>query len=156
MLPMVGVAPGADPAPHGRHRPVHVTAILRYPGPAAVACSAAPSTAVVSVAVTAPEPGDPSVREVAAASLVRVAWAAARRPMTSRTRPLSLPRQLRASQLVLPADALIVAHLYDIESGRTDLAAAPGTSCSASRSRVTVASRTGSPRPNGPTGVSTR
>ena len=32
-------------------------------------------------------------------------------------------RQLRASQLVLPEDALIVAHFYDIESGRKDLAA---------------------------------
>ncbi|MFT7841808.1 recombinase family protein [Saccharothrix sp. BKS2] len=36
---------------------------------------------------------------------------------------LSLPRQLRASQLVLPEDALIVAHFYDIESGRKELAA---------------------------------
>ena len=36
---------------------------------------------------------------------------------------MSLPRQLRASQLVLPEDALIVVHFYDIESGRKDLAA---------------------------------
>jgi hypothetical protein len=35
---------------------------------------------------------------------------------------LSLPRQLRASQAVLPADAVIVAHFYDIESGRKNLA----------------------------------
>jgi len=35
---------------------------------------------------------------------------------------LSLPRQLRASQAVLPDDAVIVAHLYDVESGRKDLA----------------------------------
>jgi DNA invertase Pin-like site-specific DNA recombinase len=35
---------------------------------------------------------------------------------------LSLPRQLRASQAVLPDDAVIVAHFYDIESGRKNLA----------------------------------
>ena len=35
---------------------------------------------------------------------------------------LSLPRQLRASQAVLPADAVITAHFYDIESGRKELA----------------------------------
>lgn len=34
---------------------------------------------------------------------------------------LSIPRQLRACQLVLPEDALIVAHFYDVESGRKDL-----------------------------------
>ncbi|GAA1895384.1 recombinase family protein [Streptantibioticus ferralitis] len=36
---------------------------------------------------------------------------------------LSLPRQLRNSQKVLPDNAVIVAHFYDIESGRMDLAA---------------------------------
>jgi DNA invertase Pin-like site-specific DNA recombinase len=35
---------------------------------------------------------------------------------------LSLPRQLRASQEGLPEDAVIVAHFYDVESGRKDLA----------------------------------
>ncbi|MEU6858547.1 recombinase family protein [Glycomyces sp. NPDC046736] len=34
---------------------------------------------------------------------------------------LSIPRQLRACQLVLPQEALIVAHFYDVESGRKDL-----------------------------------
>jgi hypothetical protein len=36
---------------------------------------------------------------------------------------LSLPRQLRASRDALPDGCLIVAHFYDVESGRMDLAA---------------------------------
>ena len=36
---------------------------------------------------------------------------------------LSLPRQLANSRRVLPAEAVIVAHFYDIESGRLDLSA---------------------------------
>ncbi|MFD0855017.1 recombinase family protein, partial [Actinomadura adrarensis] len=35
---------------------------------------------------------------------------------------LSIPRQLANSQLALPPGATIVAHFYDIESGRKDLA----------------------------------
>ncbi len=39
---------------------------------------------------------------------------------------LSLPRQLRASQAVLPDDAVIVAHFYDVESGGMGVAARRG------------------------------
>src|SRR2546421_12200060 len=55
--------------------------------------------------------------------LLRVAWAGRTSTYDQQDPTLSLPRQLRASQLVLPEDALIVAHFYDIESGRKDLAA---------------------------------
>lgn len=34
---------------------------------------------------------------------------------------LSLPRQLAACRSALPDDAVIVAHFYDVESGRKDL-----------------------------------
>ncbi len=57
------------------------------------------------------------------ASLIRLAWAGRTSTYDQQDPTLSLPRQLRASQLVLPENALIVAHFYDIESGRTDLAA---------------------------------
>ncbi|MEV5413165.1 recombinase family protein [Thermopolyspora sp. NPDC052614] len=36
---------------------------------------------------------------------------------------LSIPRQLQASRAALPDQAIIVAHFYDVESGRKDLAA---------------------------------
>ena len=55
--------------------------------------------------------------------IVRLAWAGRTSTYDQQDPTLSLPRQLRACQLVLPADALIVAHFYDIESGRKDLAA---------------------------------
>src|SRR5271165_2842435 len=35
---------------------------------------------------------------------------------------LSLPRQLHNARAALPAGAIIVAHFYDVESGRKDLA----------------------------------
>ncbi|WP_189060254.1 recombinase family protein [Longimycelium tulufanense] len=56
-------------------------------------------------------------------SLIRVAWAGRTSTYDQQDPTLSLPRQLRASQMVLPDNALIVAHFYDIESGRKDLAA---------------------------------
>jgi hypothetical protein len=55
--------------------------------------------------------------------IVRLAWAGRTSTYDQQDPTLSLPRQLRACQLVLPTDALIVAHSYDIESGRKDLAA---------------------------------
>lgn len=55
--------------------------------------------------------------------LLRFAWAGRTSTYDQQDPTLSLPRQLRASQLVLPEDALIVAHFYDIESGRKELAA---------------------------------
>ncbi|MPZ66517.1 MAG: recombinase family protein [Pseudonocardiaceae bacterium] len=58
-----------------------------------------------------------------AAAVLRVAWAGRTSTYDQQDPTLSLPRQLRACQLVLPEDALIVAHFYDIESGRKDLAA---------------------------------
>jgi site-specific DNA recombinase len=55
--------------------------------------------------------------------LLRFAWAGRTSTYDQQDPTLSLPRQYRASQLVLPEDALIVANFYDIESGRKDLAA---------------------------------
>lgn len=54
--------------------------------------------------------------------VVRAAFAGRTSTYDQQDPTLSLPRQLRASQDVLPADAVIVAHFYDIESGRKDLA----------------------------------
>ena len=68
---------------------------------------------------TSDDPGS----DAAAAGVVRVAWAGRTSTYDQQDPTLSLPRQLRACQLVLPEDALIVAHFYDIESGRTTLAA---------------------------------
>ena len=53
--------------------------------------------------------------------LLRFAWAGRTSTYDQQDRTLSLPRQYRASQLVLPEDAVIVANFYDIESGRKDL-----------------------------------
>lgn len=66
---------------------------------------------------------DHALDDAPAMLLIRVAWAGRTSTYDQQDPTLSLPRQLRASQLVLPADALIVAHFYDIESGRKDLAA---------------------------------
>jgi hypothetical protein len=54
--------------------------------------------------------------------VVRAAFAGRTSTYDQQDPTLSLPRQLRASQAVLPADAVIVAHFYDIESGRKELA----------------------------------
>jgi site-specific DNA recombinase len=50
--------------------------------------------------------------------VIRAAFAGRTSTYDQQDPTLSLPRQLRASQDVLPADAVIVAHFYDIESGR--------------------------------------
>jgi len=54
--------------------------------------------------------------------VVRAAFAGRTSTYDQQDPTLSLPRQLRASQAVQPPDAVIVAHFYDIESGRRDLA----------------------------------
>ena len=55
-------------------------------------------------------------------SLLRFAWAGRTSTYDQQDPTLSLPRQLRASQMVLPEDALIVAHFYEVVSGRKELA----------------------------------
>ena len=55
-------------------------------------------------------------------SVLRVAWAGRTSTYDQQDPTLSLPRQLRASRDVLPENAVIVAHFYDVESGRKDLA----------------------------------
>lgn len=57
----------------------------------------------------------------AEAVLLRFAWAGRTSTYDQQDPTLSLPRQLRSSQLVLPEDAVIVANFYDIESGRKEL-----------------------------------
>ncbi len=63
----------------------------------------------------------PSARE--AGSIIRVAFAGRTSTYDQQDPTLSLPRQLRKCHHALPEDAVIVAHFYDIESGRMDLAA---------------------------------
>jgi site-specific DNA recombinase len=70
-----------------------------------------------------PTTADDTAAAGAEPGIVRLAWAGRTSTYDQQDPTLSLPRQLRACQLVLPADALIVAHFYDIESGRKDLAA---------------------------------
>jgi len=53
--------------------------------------------------------------------LFRFAWAGRTSTYDQQDPTLSLPRQLRSSQMVLPDDAVIVATFYDVESGRKDL-----------------------------------
>jgi site-specific DNA recombinase len=53
---------------------------------------------------------------------VRVAFAGRTSTDDQQDPTLSLPRQLRSVQRVLPPHAVIVAYFYDVESGRTDLA----------------------------------
>jgi site-specific DNA recombinase len=55
-------------------------------------------------------------------AVLRVAWAGRTSTYDQQDPTLSLPRQLRASRDVLPEHAVIVAHFYDVESGRKDLA----------------------------------
>ena len=54
--------------------------------------------------------------------VVRLAFAGRTSTYDQQDPTLSLPRQLRSCQRVLPEDAVIVAHFYDVESGRMDLA----------------------------------
>ncbi|WP_280278423.1 recombinase family protein [Nocardia wallacei] len=53
--------------------------------------------------------------------LSRFAWVGRTSTYDQQDPTLSLPRQLRASEAALPENALIVAHFYDVESGRLDL-----------------------------------
>ncbi len=53
---------------------------------------------------------------------IRAAFAGRTSTYDQQDPTLSLPRQLRASQDALPEDTVIVAHFYDVESGRKDLA----------------------------------
>jgi site-specific DNA recombinase len=55
-------------------------------------------------------------------AVIRAAFAGRTSTYDQQDPTLSLPRQLRASQDALPDDAVIVAHFYDVESGRKDLA----------------------------------
>lgn len=53
--------------------------------------------------------------------IIRVAFAGRTSTYDQQDPTLSLPRQLRSCQHVLPENAAIVAHFYDVESGRIDL-----------------------------------
>jgi DNA invertase Pin-like site-specific DNA recombinase len=64
--------------------------------------------------------GGPRV-QAEAVGLVRVAFAARVSTDDQQDPTLSLPRQLASCQRGLPEGMVIVAHFYDIESGRTDL-----------------------------------
>ena len=65
---------------------------------------------------------DPDAPAEPAKRVVRIAFAGRTSTDDQQDPTLSLPRQLRSVQRVLPDHAVIVAHFYDIESGRTDLA----------------------------------
>lgn len=65
--------------------------------------------------------GDGDAASVARPGLVRVAWVGRTSTFDQQDPTLSLPRQLRACQQVLPEGAVITAHFYDVESGRTAL-----------------------------------
>jgi len=67
-------------------------------------------------------PGRPGAGASAEPAVIRAAFAGRTSTYDQQDPTLSLPRQLRASQAVLPDDAVIVAHFYDVESGRKDLA----------------------------------
>jgi site-specific DNA recombinase len=66
--------------------------------------------------------GGPGDGQQAVPGVLRAAFAGRTSTYDQQDPTLSIPRQLRASQAVLPADAVIVAHFYDIESGRKELA----------------------------------
>ncbi|MDT0307207.1 recombinase family protein [Streptomyces sp. DSM 44917] len=54
--------------------------------------------------------------------MIRLAFAGRTSTYDQQDPTLSIPRQLRSCQQVLPEDAFIVVHFYDVESGRMDLA----------------------------------
>lgn len=56
-----------------------------------------------------------------ASRLIRVAWLGRTSTRDLQDPTLSLPRQLRNSRAALPENAVIVAHFYDVESGRLAL-----------------------------------
>jgi site-specific DNA recombinase len=67
-------------------------------------------------------PQGPYGQRDAAASVLRLAWVGRTSTYDQQDPTLSLPRQLRKSHEALPEDAVIVAHFYDVESGRKELA----------------------------------
>jgi site-specific DNA recombinase len=71
---------------------------------------------IVHPAQTPPAPSSPY------ATGLRLAWWGRVSTEDQQDPTLSLPRQLHNSRLALPTGALIVAHYYDVESGRKDLA----------------------------------
>jgi hypothetical protein len=56
-----------------------------------------------------------------APAMVPVAWIGRTSTEDKQDPTLSLPRQLEKSRISLPAPFVIVAHFYDVESGRTEL-----------------------------------
>ena len=91
-------------------------------------------------------------------AFIRAAFAGRTSTYDQQDPTLSLPRQLRASQDALPEDAVIVAHYYDVESGRKNPRIADAgmpTNSSKSRSRETAGSPTCWQKPSGPTAGST-
>jgi site-specific DNA recombinase len=57
-----------------------------------------------------------------ARGVIRLAWVGRTSTEDQQDPTLSLPRQLRSARQVLPDNGVIVAHFYDVESGRKDLA----------------------------------
>lgn len=108
-------------------------------------------------ALLPPPTGQPP--EQVAPPIMPVAWLGRTSTEDSQDPTISLPRQLRNSRDALPDGYIIVAHFYDVESGRKNLderGSSRAPSNSTSPSRATAASRTCSPRPPGPTAVSWR
>jgi site-specific DNA recombinase len=64
---------------------------------------------------------DQNVPEAFKAAAIPVAWLGRTSTDDAQDPTLSLPRQLDNSRLALPAGFVIVAHFYDVESGRTAL-----------------------------------
>ena len=90
---------------------------------------------------------------------LRLAWVGRTSTYDQQDPSLSLPRQLASSREALPPGWVIVAHFYDVESGRLDLdARGHGTAHQAFdlAFRATAASPTCSPRPPGPAAASMR
>ncbi len=67
--------------------------------------------------------GPPMPDETLTRAAVPVAWLGRTSTEDSQDPTLSLPRQLRNARAALPPGWVIVAHFYDVESGRKDLAA---------------------------------
>ncbi|MFC5830366.1 recombinase family protein [Nonomuraea insulae] len=75
-------------------------------------------------AVSFPWEDNDDVKAAQAAEIpLSVAWLGRTSTDDQQDPTLSLPRQLRSSRNALPAGSLIVAHFYDVESGRMDLEA---------------------------------
>jgi site-specific DNA recombinase len=77
-----------------------------------------PGTIEVVHRSVAPAPTSPSPYAIG----LRLAWWGRVSTEDQQDPTLSLPRQLHNSRSALPTGALIVAHYYDVESGRKDLA----------------------------------